>query len=66
MPKNAMQPTALKPGDAAALLTKLGGREISEEMIADDLEAGAPCNRDGTVNIVHYTAWLVREVARGD
>jgi len=36
-------------------------------MIRYDIEAGAPVNADGTVNLVHYAAWLAKETAsRGD
>ncbi len=28
------------------------------EVIEADLEAGAPRNADGTINLVHYAAWL--------
>jgi hypothetical protein len=32
-----------------------------------DVDAGAPTNGDGTINLVHYAAWLVKEMAcRGD
>jgi hypothetical protein len=31
-----------------------------------DLEGGAPTHADGTVNLVHYAAWLVKEMGRGD
>ncbi len=37
-----------------------------------DIDAGAPANADprprkrGTINLVHYTAWLVKEMAGDD
>jgi hypothetical protein len=37
-------------------------------MIAADIRDGAPTNPDGTVNLVHYAAWLAlktREDAGG-
>ena len=30
-------------------------------MLRADLAAGAPTNPDGTINLVHYAAWLARE-----
>ena len=57
--------TALTPEDAARLLAKVGGPSITEAMLRDDLAAGAPTNADGTINLVHYCAWLVREMGRG-
>ena len=53
--------TALTVDQIAKILSSAGGRRITEEMIAADIEAGAPTNPDGTVNLVHYTSWLVKE-----
>ena len=64
-PKPRLSPTALSVADAALLLTKLGGDPISEKMIEADIAAGAPRNADGTINLVHYGAWLVREMTHG-
>ena len=58
--------TALSLTDAATVLSKAGGRDVTEDMIREDLAAGAPLNPDGTLNLIHYGAWLVREVSRGD
>jgi hypothetical protein len=35
-------------------------------MLRADIDAGAPANADGTINLVHYAAWLVKEMGRGD
>ncbi len=65
--KPRLSPTALSLADAAKLLTKAAGQSISVEMLETDIAAGAPTNADGTLNLVHYAAWLVREVSqRGD
>ncbi|MBI1373342.1 MAG: hypothetical protein GC159_11480 [Phycisphaera sp.] len=58
--------TALTPAQAAKILATAGSRRITEAMVRADIEAGAPTNADGTVNLMHYTAWLVREAAHGD
>ena len=55
-----MNPNALATADAAKLLTKAGGEPVTEEMIRRDRDGGAPLNRDGTLNLVHYAAWLVK------
>ena len=66
-PQNpAMNPRALALADAAKLLTRVGGTAVSEAMLRDDIAAGAPTNADGTMNLVHYAAWLVQEMGRGD
>ena len=59
-------PTALTVAQAAKVLSAAGGRKITEEIVRADIDAGAPVNGDGTVNLVHYTAWLVKELAGGD
>ena len=61
-----LNPNALSVADAARLLAKAGGWPVTEEMIRADLGAGAPENPDGTINLVHYAAWLVKGMGRGD
>ena len=58
--------TALSIDQTANILSAASGRQITEQMIRQDMEAGAPANPDGTVNLIHYTAWLVREENSGD
>jgi len=58
--------TALTVAQAAKVLSAAVGRRITADMLRADIDAGAPVNVDGTVNLVHYTAWLVREVSGGD
>jgi hypothetical protein len=62
----SLKPTALSRAQAARLLSAAagpGGKVITEAAIAADIEAGAPTNPDGTINVVHYTAWLAREAS---
>jgi hypothetical protein len=66
MSDSPIQITALTPAQAAQLLAASGKRRITEAMVRADLEAGAPVNEDGTIHLVHYAAWLVKEVAGGD
>ena len=61
-----MNPTALPVAAAAHLLTKAGGRLVTEAVLQDDVAAGAPTNADGTLNLVHYAAWLLKEMGRGN
>ncbi len=53
--------TALAPEMVATLLARSGGR-ITVEMVKADIAAGAPTNADGTMNLIHYAAWLAREM----
>ena len=64
--KNSLSPTSLPVADAARLLTRAGGQAVRVEMIEADVAAGAPANADGTINLVHYAAWLVREMGNRD
>ena len=65
-PSGGLNPNALSLANAARMLTKAGGQPVTIEMIQADLAAGAPANADGTINLVHYAAWLVREMGSRD
>jgi len=59
-----INPTAITPADAACLLARVGFPSITEDMLRADVAAGAPVNADGTINLVYYAAWLVKEMGR--
>jgi hypothetical protein len=61
-----LNPNSLTAANVARLLSRVGGQPLAEEMIEADLAAGAPLNGDGTINLVHYAAWLVREMGNRD
>ena len=61
-----LNPNAMTLANAARLLTRVGGQPVTEAMIEADMAAGAPLNADGTINLVHYCAWLVREMGNRD
>ena len=65
-PRRSMNPTALAIADAARLLARVGAPTITEAMLRDDVASGAPTNADGTINLVQYAAWLVKEMGRGN
>ena len=58
--KGGLNPAALRPTDAAQALG------ISEDTLLADIAAGEPTNPDGTVNLVHYAAWLNKEMGKTD
>lgn len=64
--RTPLNPSALPLQDAAKLLTKVGGQPIRVDMFEADVAAGAPTNSDGTLNLVHYASWLVKEMGRGN
>ncbi len=59
-----MSPTAIAVADAARLLSAAGGYSVTPEQIQADIDAGAPTNADGTINLVQYAAWLVLDMSR--
>jgi len=61
-PNPSLNPTALSIQHAAMVLTKTSGRPVTVEMLQVDLANGAPTNADGTMNLIYYAAWLVKNV----
>ena len=58
--------TSLPLEQAAKLLAKAGSQRASVALLQRELEAGAPRNGDGTLNLIHYAAWVAREEARAE
>ena len=63
--KPTLNPAAIALADAARVLSAASGGTIDVAMLEEDLAAGAPANADGSLNLVHYAAWLLREMGRG-
>jgi hypothetical protein len=61
-PRLPLNPTALPLVDAARALSQVGGEPITEAMLRADVDAGAPTNADGTLNLVHFAAWLAKQM----
>ena len=64
--KSPIDPNRLTVEQAAKLLSAAAKIRVSTEQIMEDLEAGAPRNPDGTINLMHYAAWMVKEMGRGN
>lgn len=67
-PKQRLNPAAMRVADAARALSRLSGERITPEMIHADIDDGAPADTSGgdvTINLVHYAAWLIREMGHG-
>jgi hypothetical protein len=61
-----VDPAALSTTAAARLLSHVSGLALTAADIEADVADGAPTNADGTINLVHYAAWLVSvETPRG-
>ena len=59
-------PTALPKDVLVKALKVAGSRTITEEALAADIEAGAPVNENGTMNILEYAAWILKGHLNGD
>ena len=55
---------SISVADLARVLSAAGGRLVTPEQVTADLESGAPCLPDGRINLIYFTAWLLREVQR--
>ena len=63
--KAGLNPAALSVEDAAKVLSRMGGKPVTADTLEADIDTGAPTNADGTINLVHYAAWLVKEMSAG-
>ena len=55
-----LTPAALTVADLARLVG------LPAEAVGKDVAEGAPRNADGTMNLVHYAAWLNQKAADAD
>lgn len=62
--ENSLKLTALSPENIVQLLKRAGCRGMTIELLERDIDAGLPVNGDGTINLIEYTAWMIREVNR--
>ena len=60
MPENTLE--HITKEDFVTAMRRSGSRTITLERLEEDIEAGAPVNADGTVNILNYVAWVAREI----
>jgi hypothetical protein len=65
-PRSPMDPNRLTPAQAAKLLSAAAKVQVPVEKIEQDIADGAPSNADGTLSLVGYAAWLLKEMGHGD
>jgi len=53
---------SLTPAELAKLLAAAGSEHAAEKTIAAHIKQGAPSNPDGSLNFLHYTAWMLKEL----
>ena len=63
---NQVDPTRLTIEQAGKLLSAAFRERIDVTKIQEDIDAGAPTNADGTINLVNYSAWQAKEMGRGE
>ena len=54
--------TALSVEQMAQVLSAASGKQITEEMMREAIDAGAPSLHDGWINLIEFTAWLEKEM----
>ena len=57
-----LDPQALSAAELAKLLTAAGERKVTAAEIKAQLKIGAPSNKGGTFNLIHFAAWLASRV----
>ena len=63
---NNLTLTALSVPDVVRIFMKSGARTMTEEKVRADIADGAPVNPDGSMNVIHYAAWLSKEITTHD
>jgi hypothetical protein len=58
--KHAINPAALSPETAAKMLG------LPLEVVQKHIREGAPVGPDGTINLIHYSAWLNSRINYGN
>ncbi len=63
---NQVDPTRLSIEQASKLLSAVYRERIDVVNIQEDIDAGAPTNSDGTINLVNYAAWQSKDLGHAD
>ena len=66
MPTEKLDPTALTAETLAKLLSVSAKRLITPEQVTEIAEAGNLLSTGDTINLIHFTAFLIGEQARAD
>lgn len=61
-----VDPTRLTVEQLVKVLSAAYRERLEVANVRKHIEAGAPTNADGTLNMVHYVAWLTMEMGRGE
>ncbi len=61
--KKSLEITAMIPSDLAAVLSSAFRRKVTEEQVLEIADTGNLLSADGTINLIHYTAYLAGETS---
>lgn len=64
-PKEELNPNAMTAEQTAAVFSKLRRKKVDVGEIEADIAAGAPTDAAGRLNLLTYTAWILKEAGRG-
>ena len=62
----AMKITALPVAEAAKAMSAAYGRLVTKEQVREVAERGDLVRPDGTISLLEYAAYIVREMGHGD
>ena len=63
---NPVNPMSMPIPEAALLLSKAGGRRITEDILQEAVDAGLPVDTRGHLNVIVLAAWLNQEMTHGN
>jgi len=63
--QKSLKITALTAAEISQVLSSAANRRITEEQVREVAEHGELLKPDGTISLLEYTAFLVREMAHG-
>ena len=63
--RDPLRLTAVPAATFLQLLQAAGSKHLTKQAIEHDRAAGAPIAADGTIDLLAYSAWLVKELADG-
>jgi len=53
---------ALSPAQMADIIGQACGKPLDIDQVLQDIEAGAPVDAEGKINLLHYAAWLAQQL----
>ena len=57
-----IDPLAMTVAQVSQVLSAMGNGSVTEDMIRRHVAAGAPTTAAGRINLVHYAAWLNKDM----